>query len=153
MKDIDYRGVVLLEEWARVLADIFDNADEAIRSGDPAEMILVQDQLRTYVKRSPAKCNYLDEIAQDLSRELYESVADAKLATIAEHNRRLGSAIAMVETATGENRATRDALAATELRDRLADVSHLADAVSGRLTPEAVAELLGELDSLRERLS
>jgi hypothetical protein len=102
MPQINFDELVTLADWTAALQSILDEAKTAIQSNDQGKKLELQDQLRAYIKRSPEKCEFLDNIAHKAIDDLFISVVGSALSAIDARNAELKKATAVVADVTHE---------------------------------------------------
>ena len=98
MPQINFDMLVTISDWARVLNQILGNAKAAIDANDQGAKLDTQDLLRTYAKRSPPECEFLDNIALKAINDLFTSVAETALDAIAARNAELKQATKLIDS-------------------------------------------------------
>jgi hypothetical protein len=96
MEDIRWDELVSIKDWAAALKKILDEARAAIEQNDSDKRLALQALLVEYVKKSPAKCEELDNIANQAARDLFLSQIEASLQAIAARNAELQKVTDMI---------------------------------------------------------
>lgn len=97
MATINWDTLVTINDWARALQQLLADARAAISADDQDAKLDAQDALRTYTKRSPVECEFLDNIALRAINDLFDSVAESALNKIAARNAELQQATKLIK--------------------------------------------------------
>jgi hypothetical protein len=79
MEDIRWDELISIKDWSAALKKILDEARTAVEQNDSDKRLALQALLVEYVKKSPAKCEELDTIANQAARDLFLSQIEASL--------------------------------------------------------------------------
>jgi hypothetical protein len=89
-----------IADWTKALDVLLDQAAAAARKGQGLGDI--QSDLLAFIKASPGKCDFLDEIAVAAANDLFENEVNRLIASIASRKRDLESATKAMRSVTEE---------------------------------------------------
>ena len=89
-----------IADWAGELNRLLDEADTAGRKGKGLDG--TQSNLLAFIKASPGKCDFLDDIAVAAANDLFEKEVTRLIASIASRKRDLEIAMKAVNSATAD---------------------------------------------------
>jgi hypothetical protein len=102
MATINFDLLVTIDDWAGALQQLVNDAKTAISANDQSQKLNAQDALRTFTKRSPVECEFLDNIALRTINDLFISVTDQALAAIAARNAELQQATKSIKDVSAQ---------------------------------------------------
>lgn len=82
----NFAGLSSLEQWAKALEDLLAEAQSAVESQNLDAKRQAQKNFLEFIKASPPKCNFLDQIAGRAATNVFESVVDQALAELSARN-------------------------------------------------------------------
>jgi hypothetical protein len=97
MTEINWDVLVTIKDWAAALQRILDDAKAAVTANDQGAKLDAQDLLRTFTKRSPVECEFLDNIALKAINDLFISVSGSALEAISSRNAELQQATKLIK--------------------------------------------------------
>jgi len=100
-KEYDWSTMLTTQEWADALKEIIADADKAAHAGNPSDLSSTMAKLREYIKNSPPKCEFLDDIAHGLLADLLVADMDATIEAIANRTADLDKQIAVINSVAG----------------------------------------------------
>lgn len=95
-KDYDWGSMLTTREWAEALKDILADADGAVKREDVNAISSSMNMLRTFIKKSPPKCQSLDNIAHALLSDLLVADMSAATKAIASHSSALNQHVDVI---------------------------------------------------------
>ena len=119
MATIYWTTLFSVEEWAEVLAQLLKESEESVKNDDSGKRDDVKEQLDEFVKESPSRCTFLDEIARKTARNLYLQQVEKSIAAIAANNAELRQAIKLIKGVTEEAKKDKKALMFEKVIDGL----------------------------------
>ncbi len=102
MAQVNFNTLVTIDDWAGALQQLLNDASAAISTNNQQAKLAAQDALRTFSKLSPVQCEFLDNIAHKAVNDLFNSVADAALQSIASRNAELQQATKLIKDVATE---------------------------------------------------
>lgn len=97
-----FDNLVTIEDWAGMLKELLSKAKKAIEANNSNERLTTQKLLLEYIKKSPSKCNFLDDIAGKAGNDLFISETNESLKQIATRNEELNKAINLIKGVTND---------------------------------------------------
>lgn len=115
----DWDRLLTTAEWAESLKKIMVSASSAVETSNHADISALQELLRTYIKRSPAKVQFLDEIAAGLLDDLMSVDFDESIKSIKNRNAELQQQIDVIKGVTADAKADAAALRLEPVIDQI----------------------------------
>lgn len=119
MATIDWDQLNGIQEWADVLKDLLASAKDAIDTNNLDAKLSAQDQLLEFIKESPQRCNFLDDIANKAAHDLFLDTVGACLQGIASRNAELQQATKIISSVTVEANSDSKTLLFTDIKSSL----------------------------------
>lgn len=110
MAAVKWDELLTIQDWSTALGTILDEARVAIEQNNSNKRLELQDLLVEYVKKSPVKCNALDDIASKAVHDLFLSQIEASLQAIASRNAELKKATDLIVGVTEQVKKDRKAI-------------------------------------------
>lgn len=119
MAEIDWGQLNSIQEWADVLKDLLSGAKIAIADNDLDAKLGKQQQLLEFIKNSPQRCSFLDDIANKAAHDLFLDTVAACLQAIASRNAELQQATKIISGVTDEANSDAKTLLLTDVTSSL----------------------------------
>jgi len=103
--EINWDRLLTTESWAATLQTLVDASARALGQGNMEDIDLLQEQLRTFIKRSPPKAAMLDTIASGVLDDLMASDLASGLAAIRGRNAELQRQLLVIKGVTVDAKA------------------------------------------------
>ena len=149
MENIEWNKLVKIEDWAKVLSNLLDEAKSAIEDNNSDKRLEIQDLLVTFIEKSPLKCAALNKVASEAAEDVFLDQIGESLKAIASRNAELKKLMRLVNNVTGEARKDEKALQFENLIEAIEKVTGIAETlkdVEGTLSdPEA--DVLAKIES------
>lgn len=116
-----------IEEWKKALEDLLDRASALSTQGEEIGEVL--DDLRTFIKESPGKCDFLDKIAFKAGGDLADAEINRRIASIAARKQEIEAEMKRLTSATDDLRKAKSNLEFEEIIKTL----QLSTAIVGEL--------------------
>ena len=148
---IKWNDLITDAEWIGALATILDDIEDGAQS-DSNERAMLQEQLQTFVEKSPARLSALDEIAERVSVNVMVTDVARRIGEINARNVELsGAAAALGEQVEAANRDAGRILRITAEINKARDAILAVKVMAARLSadkPDAVDAIRAVLDGL-----
>jgi hypothetical protein len=119
MATIDWDQLNSIQEWAEVLKTLLADAKNAIADNDLDAKLSAQQQLLEFIKESPQRCSFLDDIANKAAHDLFLDTVAACLQGIASRNAELQQATKIISGVTDEANSDAKTLLLTDVKSGL----------------------------------
>ena len=94
-------------------------AKEALDNDDQDAKLATQEQLIEFIKESPQRCNFLDNIANKAAHDLFLDTVEASIQAIASRNAELQQATRIISGVTEEANSDAKTLLLTDIKSNL----------------------------------
>lgn len=119
MTTIDWEQLNSIQEWADALKALLADAKNTIADNDQGAKLDTQQQLFEFIKASPQRCNFLDDIANKAAHDLFLDTVTACLQGIASRNAELQQATKIISGVTNEANSDAKTLLLTDVKSSL----------------------------------
>jgi hypothetical protein len=143
-----------IKEWTDLLTKFIVQTKEAIEQDDFAKRQSARDNLINFIKASPQKVEYLDDIAREALNDLSEFEVEKALADITKTSEALKKAAKLVDSITEEANKSASRIKLETILEKIEqakDAMELLNDLEDDLTDED-KDLLEKIKSLKETL-
>lgn len=151
MATINWDQLNGIQDWANVLNGLLADAKKAIGANDLDAKLNAQEQLLAFIKESPQRCNFLDDIANKAAHDLFLDTVDACLQAIASRNAELQQATKIINGVTAEAKSDTKSLLMTDITSSLDKIT----AGLGKLQAVANGDqnILGKIKGIQDAIA
>ena len=123
MATIDWTQLNSIQDWTDALNKILSNAKKALDDNDQDAKLDTQEQLIEFIKESPQRCDFLDNIASKAAHDLFLDTVQASIQAIASRNAELQQATKIISGVTEEANSDAKTLLLTDVKSSLDKVT------------------------------
>lgn len=143
-----------IKEWTDLLSKFIEEAKKAVEEDNFNKRKNARDHLIGFIKQSPQKVEYLDDIARQALNNLSEFEVDKALADIAKTAEELKKTATMIDQITDEANKSASRIKLETILEKIQQAKNameLLDEIEEDLT-DGDRELIEKIKSLRETL-
>lgn len=108
-----------IQDWTGALHNLLADAKKSLDDDDQGAKLSTQQQLIEFIKQSPQRYDFLDDIASKAAHDLFLDTVDASIQAIASRNAELQQATKIISGVTKEANSDAKTLLLTDVKSNL----------------------------------